>query len=312
MIDTLNLSIDRSDINDDIDLVSEIGARIKVNHYNSNGLKVEGKLGNLKVVVTEMEIRVYGSIAKYLNGDNLETLSLEKLRDAVKKLEKELGVPVHKGKIKRVDLAGTFQMKEKPLLYLKKLGSLQGFIRNTFSSDTLYYTRGRGKGKEMQLCFYDKGKEMGVKSLEAGNLLRYECRFHRKGIRGLFKRDLTVGDILGEKAFNVFISRWYGVYTTISKVGTGYLDVSFNSLESASDWVILCVCQTDSQVDVLRALKDAFTCRKEKRPGDVSLHDRLKRNTQKALERGKLFAKPDDRIEELTALIDECYKKHLI
>ena len=61
-----------------------------------------------------------------------------------------------------------------------------------------------------------------------------------------------------------------------------------------------------------RALKEAFTCRKERRPGDVSRHDRLKRNTQKALERGKLFAKPDDRIEELTALIDECYKKHLI
>ena len=301
MIDTLNISIDRSDINENTDLMGEIGTRIEIDPYYSNELKVEGKLGNLKVVITEMEIKVYGSIAKYLNGDNLETLSLEKLRDAVKKLENELGVPVHKGKIKRVDLAGTFQMKEKPLLYLKKLGSLQGFIRNTFSSDTLYYAR----GKEIQLCFYDKGKEMGVKSLEAGNLLRYECRFHRKGIRRLFKRDLTVGDILGEKAFNVFISRWYGVYTTISKVGTGYLDVSFNSLESASDWVILCVCQ-------MRALIEAFTCRKEKRPEDVPLHYMLKLYIQNALERGKLFAKPDDRIEELTALIDECYKKHLI
>ena len=97
MIDTLNISIDRSDINENTDLMGEIGTRIEIDPYNSNELKVEGKLGNLKVVITEMEIKVYGSIAKYLNGDNLETLSLEKLRDAVKKLENELGVPVHKG-----------------------------------------------------------------------------------------------------------------------------------------------------------------------------------------------------------------------
>lgn len=310
MIDSLNMTIDRSDINENTDLMGEIGTRIEIDPYNSNELKVEGKLGNLKVVITEMEIKVYGSIAKYLNGDNLETLSLEKLRDAVKKLENELGVPVHKGKIKRVDLAGTFQMKEKPQLYLNKLGWLDDVTRSTFEGTTLYYTK---KG-ERQLRFYDKTREMKRKGqvVNIANLLRYEYTFERKRIRKLFKRDLTVEELQNKEVFNVLLDEWHDVYSSISKIEPTYLDVSFNLLESASDWVILCVCQTDSQVDVLRALKEAFTCRKERRPGDVSRHDRLKRNTQKALERGKLFAKPDDRIEELTALIDECYKKHLI
>ena len=183
MIDTLNISIDRSAINDDIDLVGEIGARIEVNPYDSNELKVEGKLGNLKVEVTGMEVRVRGSIAKYFRGDNLETLSIEELKGAIKKLESELGIPVRKGRITRVDMAGTFQMKEKPLLYLKKLGWLEGFFRGTFSGDTLYYTR----GKKVQLCFYDKGKEMKKKGQEVppGNFLRYECRFSLKGSRWL-------------------------------------------------------------------------------------------------------------------------------
>ena len=66
MIDTLNISIDRSGIDENIDLTGEIGARIDIDPYNSNKLKVEGKLGNLKVMITGMEIRIYGSIAKYL------------------------------------------------------------------------------------------------------------------------------------------------------------------------------------------------------------------------------------------------------
>ena len=193
MIDSLNMTIDRSDINENTDLMGEIGTRIEIDPYNSNELKVEGKLGNLKVVITEMEIKVYGSIAKYLNGDNLETLSLEKLRDAVKKLENELGVPVHKGKIKRVDLAGTFQMKEKPQLYLNKLGWLDNVTRSTFESTTLYYTK---KG-ERQLRFYDKTREMKRKGqvVNIANLLRYEYAFERKRIRKLFKRDLTVEEL---------------------------------------------------------------------------------------------------------------------
>ena len=92
MIDTLNISIDRSGIDENIDLTGEIGARIDIDPYNSNKLKVEGKLGNLKVMITGMEIRIYGSIAKYLKGDNLETLSLEELKMAIEKLEKELVV----------------------------------------------------------------------------------------------------------------------------------------------------------------------------------------------------------------------------
>ena len=287
MIDTLNISIDRSGIDENIDLMGEIGARIEIDPYNSNELKVEGKLGNLKVVITGMEIRIYGSIAKYLKGDNLETLPLEELKMAIEKLEGKLGIPVRKGRITRVDMAGTFQMKEKPLLYLKKLGWLEGFTRGTFSPDTLYYTR----GKVIQLCFYDKGKETGGKDLEVppGNLLRYECRFYSKGIRWLFKRNLTVDKILDEKVFNVFISRWHELYTSIFKLGTNYLDVDFNSLKSASDWGALCVCQMNTQIDVLKALKDAFSCRKERRPEDAILHNRLKRSILRMLEGETLY-----------------------
>ena len=248
-----------------------------------------------------MEVRVRGSIAKYFRGDNLETLSLEELKGAIKKLESELGIPVRKGRITRVDMAGTFQMKEKPLLYLKKLGWLEGYNRGSFFGDTLYYTR----GKKVQLCFYDKGKEMKGKGLKVppGNLLRYECRFSREGIRWLFKRNLTVDKILDEKVFNVFISRWHELYTSISKLGTNYLDVSFNSLESSSDWQVLCMCLMNTQMDVLGALKDAFSCREEKREGDVSLHNRMKVSTRKMLERGKRFVLPDDLIEELDDLV---------
>lgn len=310
MIDTLNISIDRYDIGEDIDLVSEIRARIKVNPYKSNELKIEGHLGNLKVVVTTMEIRVYGSVAKYLNGDNLETLSLEKLRDAVKKLENELGVPVHKGKIKRVDLAGTFQMKEKPRLYLKKLGWLDDVTRSTFEDTTLYYTK---KGVR-QLRFYDKTREMKRKGqvVNIANLLRYEYTFERERIRKLFKRDLTVEELQNKDMFNVLLSEWHDVYSSIFKIGSDYLDVNFNSLKEASDWIVLCVNQLNCEHDVMGSLKEAFTCRKERRPGDIPLHHRLKRAVLEKLERGKLFTKPDDRIKELTALIDECYKKHLI
>ena len=161
----------------------------------------------------------------------------------------------------------------------------------------------------IQLCFYDKGKETGEKDLEVppGNLLRYECRFFRRGIRWLFKRDLTVDEILDEKVFNVFISRWHGFYTSIFKLGTNYLDVDFNSLKSASDWGALCLRQMNTQVDVLKALKDAFSCRKERRAGDVSLNNRLKTFTLKMLERGKRFTKPDDLIEELNSLVESCY-----
>lgn len=41
MIDTLNISIDRSGIDENIDLTGEIGARIDIDPYNSNKLKVE-------------------------------------------------------------------------------------------------------------------------------------------------------------------------------------------------------------------------------------------------------------------------------
>ena len=65
--------------------------------------------------------------------------------------------------------------------------------------------------------------------------------------------------------------------------------------------------QMNTQVDVLKALKDAFSCRKERRAGDVSLNNRLKTFTLKMLERGKRFTKPDDLIEELNSLVESCY-----
>ena len=123
----------------------------------------------------------------------------------------------------------------------------------------------------------------------------------------MFKRNLTVDEILDEKVFNVFISRWHGFYTSIFKLGTSYLDVDFNSLESSSDWGALCLYQMNTWMDVLKALKDAFSCRKERRPEDAILHYRLKTYTLKMLEKGKRFTKPDDLIEELNSLVEGWY-----
>ena len=63
------------------------------------------------------------------------------------------------------------------------------------------------------------------------------------------------------------------------------------------------MCLMNTQMDVLGALKDALSCREEKREGDVSLHNRMKVSTRKMLERGKRFVLPDDLIEELDDLV---------
>ena len=221
--------------------------------YTTNGLRIS---------VTENRIKINGSLSKYYYGNNCETLTLLDTKEAIKRLSRELNIPIDKADLIEVDIAENFEMTHSPDRYIAKLQSLGSSHPNKWNNTTYFPINGA------MLRFYDKGKESrqrGNRRLkrercplpegEKKNLLRYEMKFKKAKIRQVFGRQLKAKDLYNKQVFWRFIAEWFGTYEDIGKISDKLLDITFEQIKSTKDLENWCICMANSVINLSHFIK---------------------------------------------------------
>ncbi len=227
MYDTIHLRLPIEDIIDfNLDVVCSCLDKISEHYYDSGQHQISGKIGeNMKVGISNKNITIKGSLAKYYFGNNFETLTITQTQEAIVKLSNKLGLPIYDAIVTRVDFSDNIIVDFKPQAYYNYLGNCTYFTRNSIKANTLYYN-----GSSMTKLFYDKiawakSKNVSIpKDLIGKNVLRYELRYEKR-LKNQFNLPEVKAHTLYDYDFYLrLLNNWKQEYSSILKLG----NVTFN------------------------------------------------------------------------------------
>ncbi len=125
-------------------------------------------------------------------------MTLEHTKEALKRLRRELNVPMDKADVVEVDIAENFEVENSPELYISKMQSLGTSHPNKWKGTTyfpisgsmlrFFMIRGRNPGRGASVAISEKAAPLPER--ERKNLLRYEMKFKKAKIRQVFGRQL--------------------------------------------------------------------------------------------------------------------------
>ena len=185
--DTIHLRLDGDKV-PDISLLEEIPSRLAEYECGtfiskSGNSRWYANLDNLKITVTDKSVTIKGSICKWYMGNNLHSMTLTDVQNALGKLSEIIGLPIERFYIDRVDLAANLIMENPAEAYFPHLGIIkERNVRPKHQDAGVYYDLpSKPLGKE-QLVFYSKNEEVKVHGMALPsdwiekNILRYEGR----------------------------------------------------------------------------------------------------------------------------------------
>lgn len=193
--------------------------------YIRGNFKPTGMIRNMAVFVTEDKIKIDGSIAKYLNKNNIENFDFRLFRFAIMKLSEELGVDMSNARIRRLDIGANFELKDKVSNYFSALFYLRYYQRDFSRKTTLRFYANSSKNN---LLFYDKIMEFASKNKKLikddssyidtfENLMRYESMIQSRPSKILGIPDLRISDLFEPENSKKALRYWYDMYFKIEK-----------------------------------------------------------------------------------------------
>jgi len=245
MYDTLTFVISQADYNDIsfIEIIPQYLTTIQANGESHQGYFVNGYLDTFRVNINTNRIKIEASsLARYINGDNQQGMSLQLTREAIQKLSDQLHLDVGQAKVTRIDFGRNIITKFKPETYLPYLGESVGYKRQQ-AGDGVYY-----KNSTRILAFYDKIKEQKAKRHEVQklfmgrNLLRYELRLKSHLEREL-NRTRVNGMLLCDEDFYIQLGKlWRDQYMKIIKLSSK--TATFHPTQSTRDLMLSLAAMT--------------------------------------------------------------------
>jgi hypothetical protein len=223
MIDNICLTILRKDCEGIINLLQNKWRR-DINTYS-------GHIQNMGVFINLDSVIIHGSLAKYLNGENVSNLTISQVEKAIRKLENEIGLYLDTAMVKMVECGISVITNEQPAEYLKLFGYPARYTRHEYATmtgvETVTYSTQTGS---YQFSGYNKVVEVQSKKkqsipalLEGANILRLEYRIvRRRGINARFKRDLTAYDLFNPVVYRELQKLFIEAYQAIPKFGMQY------------------------------------------------------------------------------------------
>ncbi|MCL2800531.1 MAG: hypothetical protein FWD28_02060 [Treponema sp.] len=154
------------------------------------------KLKNMGIWQNYNCLTIYGSLAKYLQGENITSLNREGVMFSIEKLEEDIGLNLESAVVSSAEFGTSIITKGKPFEYLNLFGNSKRFNRVEISKwtgvETVTYTTPTGS---FEFIVYDKAKEMLDKKqaipplFDDANVIRLEYRIRKKsGIEAKFKK----------------------------------------------------------------------------------------------------------------------------
>lgn len=162
--------------------------------YTNGSISYLSNLRNLVVRTREKSITISGSFAKYIHGQNVDTLTPEELGITLDLISQQLGVNLRWATATRIDVALTAKMAFPAPAYLQLFLPSSRYGLNKSQSDTIYI---QSDSRTRSLVAYDKAAE----STLADNALRVELRLTKRPGRYTGKDESLFADDLTELAF---------------------------------------------------------------------------------------------------------------
>lgn len=221
MYDTINLILKKEDYPkmDFLRDIPECLTQVSTEGESRAGVFVNGYLDNFKVSINQYRVKVqHASLAKFINVDNQQGMSLGRTREAIESLSDRLNLKVEHAKVTRIDVGRNITTRLSPELYFPYLGELTNYKRLE-QGHGLYFQNGL-----RALVFYNKlrevkSKRQDVEPLFANqNLLRYELRFTSHLERQFNVNKVSAGLLCDEKFYIDLGKRWRDLYLDISKI----------------------------------------------------------------------------------------------
>ena len=187
-----------------------------------------GTYKNMRIIQSPDRIFCSGSVAKYLQGENVSPLTRSTVKEAISKIERDTGWDLHKAELKEVEIGATLPVKEPVSEYLSSWGIVPRFTKNTYHQKNTFETV-LYKTVNRSITGYDKRAEAkeipGIYS--DSELLRLELRLKKKAvIYDIFKRSLTPWDLTYKAVYNKLVKLWKDFYFSIPKGRIPILDVT--------------------------------------------------------------------------------------
>lgn len=184
------------------------------------GERYRGKLGTMRITQNPGGAYCTGSLASYLQGENVIPLTRRGVEDALGKLERETGWDLKRAELKQVEIGSTLQVQKAPALYLAGWGPVPRFVKRTYQRqalETVSYTTGA-----RSFTGYDKrkqGESMGkeIPAIFSGaELLRLELKYKR-GLKQWAGQALTPWDLADRAIYTRLVRHWQAFYFRIPK-----------------------------------------------------------------------------------------------
>ncbi len=190
-----------------------------IQRLNLNELYANHRVGNLIFTRLPTAIVVNGSFTKFLQGDNLNSITRADTECIVNALCDICNCDISTARVSLFEFGATYPMLDDVDKYLNLLSGapyakrIEG-ARTDKGLETLKY-QATNKRKTFEHHFYNKGAEMGIQ----GNYLRYEVRY-LKDIARQFKRK---GSVMLRTLYDpIFYSsmqgRYFDFYNSINKL----------------------------------------------------------------------------------------------
>lgn len=236
MIDTLNMRMTAKDAGGVSPLSVERYIDVeKSGVYVSTGVSyIVGHVAGYRVYADSEQVRLSGSIAKFVQGENVSTPTRRQVSEGVGCLSDAIHLNIGRAEVVRLDIAHTFDIPAAPAAYIGKLSNRAEMERVSIGENTLYFV---SKGRA--LCLYDKRAEMRHRGQEmppawAGcqYLLRYELRLSGSVAQQIGARKLTAQDITKPQQWAQLVNLWAGEYRSIGRTSTDRIAASTTPKEA--------------------------------------------------------------------------------
>lgn len=185
------------------------------------------KYKNFTITETKNGFKILGSIHKFILGNNLNDNSRELTKQAIQQIEKELGIDLMNGIVRRLDFSTNIFTKEPPAKYFSLFGDLSRYKYTFIQDQTLYYNT-----RNKQLVLYDKVTEYqnnqskllkrSPKSIElpeylrGKNIFRIEMRFI-KDLKKEFGKVIYCKDLIEPDFYNTLKGKLKETFLSIKR-----------------------------------------------------------------------------------------------
>lgn len=199
-------------------------------------------------------LTIYGSIPKFINGNNFQGITKDSIEDAFDNLSEVIGSDLYQGIVTRADYAGNFFMNHNPKLYYKFFGDSYKFKRLEFSSNIAWQgTRGQARYKtiEDKTAWAKDTRNEIPDEFQDKHIIRYENRLKSKNriahVLGM-NENPTLKDVLRHENIRKLHDDWKRQYGKINKQNnlidyTKYMQKDYYTPQEALNCFVMTLIQ---------------------------------------------------------------------